>query len=245
MTQSVADTHRFDPCKNLKFRVRWDGRCVAGVSKVGGLKRSVEVVEHRDGAAPSTSRTSPGRTTFEAVTLERGVTHDPEFVRWAGLVSNVGGDAAMSLRQLRKDVIIELLNEAGQVAKAYRLHRCWVSEYQALPELDADTVAIAMLKLENEGWEHGRDAGPSERAPIRLEALGIESPATLVVWDVNGLRLALRAGTAGARDPRTQGARTPTAPAPGTAPGPRPRPRQEATCRSSIGVAAIVGSSPR
>lgn len=159
MTQFVVNTHRFDPYKNFKFRVRWDGRYVAGVSKVGGLKRSVEVVEHRDGASPSTSRKSPGRTTFEAVTLERGVTHDPEFEKWANLVSNVEGDAAMSLRQFRKDVIIELLNEAGQVAKAYRLYRCWVSEYQALPELDsnANAVAIETLKLENEGWERDVD----------------------------------------------------------------------------------------
>jgi phage tail-like protein len=61
---------------------------VAGVSKVSALKRTTDVVEHREGGDPSTVRKSPGQTKFEAVTLERGVTHDPDFEQWAGKVWN-------------------------------------------------------------------------------------------------------------------------------------------------------------
>jgi phage tail-like protein len=130
---------------------------VAGVSKCGSLKRSTEVVEHREGGDPSTSRKSPGRTKYEAITLERGVTHDPEFEAWANKVWHVGTGlgAEVSLKDFRKDVILEVYNEAGQVVLAYKIYRCWVSEFQALPDLDANAnaVAIQTLKLENEGWE--------------------------------------------------------------------------------------------
>jgi phage tail-like protein len=157
---------RFDPYKNFKFRVKWDGRYVAGVSKVGALKRSTEVVEHREGGDPSTSRKSPGRTKYEAITLERGVTHDVEFEQWANKVWNFGSGlgAEVSLKDFRKDIIVEVYNEAGQLALAYRLFRCWVSEYQALPDLDANAnaVAIQSIKLENEGIE--RDYEVSEPA---------------------------------------------------------------------------------
>src|SRR5919202_4437729 len=145
---------RFDPYKNLKFRVKWDGRYVAGVSKVGALKRTTEVVEHREGGDPSTSRKSPGRTKFEAVTLDRGVTHDTEFEKWANKVWNFGSGlgAETSLKDFRKDLIIELYNEAGQVALAYKVYRCWVSEFEAVGELDgnANAVLIQTIKLENE-----------------------------------------------------------------------------------------------
>src|SRR5262245_18213252 len=155
---------RFDPYKNFKFRVKWDGRYVAGMSKVGGLKRTTEVVKHREGGDPSTSRKSPGRTEYEAVTLERGVTHDVEFERWANKVWNLGAGlgAEVSLKDFRKDLILEIYNEAGQLVIAYKLYRCWVSEYQALPDLDsnANAVAIEHLKLEIEGWE--RDAETKE-----------------------------------------------------------------------------------
>ena len=157
MAQFTVNPTRFDPYKNFKFRVKWDGRYVAGVSKVSALKRTTEVVKHRDGGDPSTSRKSPGRTEYEAVTLERGVTHDPEFERWANKVWDVGAGAGaeVSLADFRKDVIVELLNEAGQVVQTYQVFRAWVSEYQALPDLDgnANAVAIQHLKLENEGWE--------------------------------------------------------------------------------------------
>jgi phage tail-like protein len=167
MAQFSVNPQRFDPYKNFKFRVKWDGRYVAGVSKVSALKRSTEVVEHREGGDPSTSRKSPGRTKFEAITLERGVTHDAEFERWANKVWNFGSGlgAEVSLRDFRKNVIIELYNEAGQLAIAYKVFRAWVSEFQSLPDLDANAnaVAIQTLKLENEGWERDVDVvEPSE-----------------------------------------------------------------------------------
>lgn len=157
MTQFTVNTNRFDPYKNFKFRVKWDGKYVAGVSKVGGLKKTTEVVSHREGGDPSTSRKSPGRTEYDAITLERGVTHDVEFERWANKVWNFGAGLGeeVSLKDFRKDITIELYNEAGQLVQAYNLYRCWVSEYNALPELDANAnaVAISSIKLENEGWE--------------------------------------------------------------------------------------------
>ncbi len=157
MAQFTVNATRFDPYKNFKFRVKWDGRYVAGVSKVGALKRSTEMVEHREGGDPSTSRKSPGRTKFEAITLERGVTHDLEFERWANKVWNFGAGLGqeVSLKDFRKDISIEMYNEAGQKVIAYNLFRCWVSDYQAMPDLDANANAIAIqtLKLENEGWE--------------------------------------------------------------------------------------------
>src|ERR1044072_4613192 len=152
---------RFDPYKNFKFRVKWDGKYVAGVSKVSMLSRKTEVVTHREGGDPSSSRKSPGRTEYEAVTLERGVTHDTEFEKWANKLWNFGSGlgAEVSLRDFRKDIIIEFYNEAGQLAIAYKLFRCWPSEFHALPELDANAnaVAIQTLKLENEGWERDYD----------------------------------------------------------------------------------------
>ncbi len=167
MASFSVNASRFDPYKNFKFRVKWDGRYVAGVSKMSALKRTTEVVEHREGGDPSSGRKSPGRHRFEPVTLERGVTHDLEFEKWATKVWDFGAGpgAEMSLKDFRKDVIVELYNEAGQLAIAYRLFRCWVSEYQALPELDANAnaVAIQTLKLETEGWERDTEvAEPSE-----------------------------------------------------------------------------------
>jgi len=157
VAQFTVNPTRFDPYKNFKFRVKWDGRYVAGVSKVSALKRSTEVVEHREGGDPSTSRKSPGRTKYEPITLERGVTHDTEFEKWANKVWNFGAGlgAEVSLKDFRKDLIIEVYNEAGQPVLSYRVFRCWVSEFQALPDLDANAnaVAIQTLKLENEGWQ--------------------------------------------------------------------------------------------
>lgn len=164
MAQFTVNATRFDPYKNFKFRVKWDGRYVAGISKVSALKRSTEMVEHREGGDPSTSRKSPGRTKYEAITLERGVTHDLEFERWANKVWNFGAGLGqeVSLKDFRKDISIEVYNEAGQKVLAYNLFRCWVSDFQALPDLDANANAIAIqtLKLENEGWE--RDLSVTE-----------------------------------------------------------------------------------
>jgi len=167
MAQFTVNAQRFDPYKNFKFRVKWDGRYVAGVSKVSALKRSTEVVEHREGGDPSTGRKSPGRTKFEAITLERGVTHDTNFEQWANKVWNLGSGlgSEVSLKDFRKDLIIEVYNEAGQLALAYKIFRCWVSEYQALPDLDANANAVAIqhIKLENEGWERDYEvAEPAE-----------------------------------------------------------------------------------
>src|ERR671937_1379635 len=152
-----ANPTRFDPYKNFKFKVKWDGHYVAGVSKMSALKRTTQVVTHRDGGDPSSSRKSPGRTEYEAITLERGVTHDKEFEQWANKVWNFGAGlgSEVSLKDFRKDIILEVYNEAGQLALAYKVYRCWVSEYQAVPDFDANAnaVAIQRLKLENEGWE--------------------------------------------------------------------------------------------
>jgi phage tail-like protein len=157
VAQFTVNPQRFDPYKNYKFRVKWDGRYVAGVSKVGALKRTTQVVEHREGGDPSSVRKSPGQTKYEAITLERGVTHDVAFEQWANKVWNYGSGLGteVSLKDFRKDIIIEVYNEAGQLALAYKVYRCWVSEFQALPQLDAsaNAVAIQTLTLQNEGWE--------------------------------------------------------------------------------------------
>ena len=167
MAEFSANTHRFDPYKDFKFRVKWDGRYIAGVSKVSALKRTTEVIEHRAGGDLSASRKSPGRTRYEPITLERAVTHDPEFEAWSRKVwgFGLGLGAEVSLRDFRKDIILEVYNEAGQLVLAYKIYRCWVSEYQALPDLDANasTVAIQTIKLENEGWERDTEvAEPAE-----------------------------------------------------------------------------------
>jgi phage tail-like protein len=157
MAEFTVNTQRFDPYKNFKFRVKWNGQYVAGVTKVTGLKRTTEVVKHREGGDPSTSRKSPGKNEFDAITLERGVTHDTAFELWAGKVWQLGAQlgAEVSLQDFRKNIILEVYNEAGQKVIAYNIYRCWVSEYQALPDFDANANAVAIqhLKLENEGWE--------------------------------------------------------------------------------------------
>jgi phage tail-like protein len=159
MAQFTVNALRFDPYKNFKFLVKLVGSNtpVAGASKVSMLKRTTEVVKHRDGGDPSSSRKSPGRTEYEAITIERGVTHDKDFEQWANKVWDFQGGlgAESSLKDFRKDIIIEVLNEAGQLALRYYVYRCWVSEFQALPDLDANANAVAIqhIKLENEGWK--------------------------------------------------------------------------------------------
>lgn len=159
-----VNTQRYDPYKNFKFRVKWDGRYVAGISKVGGLTRTTEVISHREGGDPSSTRKSPGQTDYGPITLERGVTHDIDFEAWANKVWTYGNAAGqeISLKDFRKDIIIELYNEAGQKVLAYNVFRCWVSEYTAMPELDASANAIAIqsITLQHEGWE--RDTAVTE-----------------------------------------------------------------------------------
>jgi phage tail-like protein len=161
MAQFNVNTTRLDPYKNFKFRVKWDNNYVAGISKVGMLKKTTEVVKHRDGGDASSSRKSPGRTEYDAITLERGVTHDVEFEKWANSVWRYGAGAGgeVSLKDFRKDLLIELFNESGQIVLRYKVYRCWVSEYQATPDLDANANAVALqhIKLENEGWERDVD----------------------------------------------------------------------------------------
>lgn len=164
MAQFSVNKDRFDPYKNFKFRIKMDGVYVAGVSKVSALKRTTEVVKHREGGDPSSSRKSPGRTEYDAITLERGVTHDKDFEQWANKAWQwgVGLGQEVSLKDFRKDLILEVYNEAGQLAISYQIYRCWVSEFQALPDLDANANAVAIqhIKLENEGWK--RDDATTE-----------------------------------------------------------------------------------
>ncbi len=161
-TGFVVNAHRVDPYKNFKFRVLWDGRPVLGVSKAGSLKRTTEVVKHRNGGENSYDHKSPGRTSYDAITLERGVTHDLEFEKWANAVHNFQGDPTMDLAGYKKDLTLEVMNEKGQVALRYHLFRCWVSEFAALPDLDANANAVAIehIKVELEGWQ--RDADTTE-----------------------------------------------------------------------------------
>jgi phage tail-like protein len=166
MAEFTVNPTRVDPYKNFNFRLKWDGRYVAGVSHVSPLKRVTEVAEHREGGDPSTSRKSPGLTQYEPITLARGVTEDHDFEQWANQVWKLGaalGNEA-SLANFRKDVDLEIYNEAGQLVLAYKIYRCWPSEYQALPDLDADSNAIAIehIKLENEGWERDTSVSPPE-----------------------------------------------------------------------------------
>ncbi len=170
--QFKTNTYRYDPYKNYRFKVKWDGNYVAGISKVGGLTRTTEVVKHREGGDPSVVRMSPGQSTFGPITLERGVTHDVSFEQWANKVWNyhnsTGTDHIVSLEDFRKDITIEMYNEAGQKVIAYNVYRCWVSEFQAMPDLDGagNAIAIQTLKLENEGWERDTSvAEPTDTLP--------------------------------------------------------------------------------
>lgn len=167
MPKFTVNADRYDPFKNFKFRVIFDQRPVAGVSKITGLKRTTEVIEHREGGDASNVRKTPGRTKFEPISLERGVTLDKEFEIWANKIWDYpnaqAGDSdrqkEVSLKDFRKDITIELYNEAGQKVRAYKVHHCWVSEFQAMADLDANAnaVLIQSLKLENEGWEADYD----------------------------------------------------------------------------------------
>lgn len=157
MPQFSVNTHRLDPYTNFKFRIKWDNSYVAGLSKMSAIKAATEVVEWSSAADPVV-RKLPGRTKFEAVTIEAGLTHDKRFIDWANLVSSPQGDAGMSLKGYRKQVIIELLNLQGTPVMAIILRRAWVSEFQAFSELDsnANSVVIQTLKIEHEGYELDR-----------------------------------------------------------------------------------------
>jgi phage tail-like protein len=154
-TQFVVNSYRYDPYLKNFFRLKMDGRYVMGINKIGALKQSTEPISHREGGDPSTSRMSPGLWKYDSIVIERGVTHDLDFENWAKLVWNVQSNALISLKDFRKDIIIEMLNEQGTIVKVYNVYRCWVSEYTALPELDAATggIAIEHMVIQNEGWD--------------------------------------------------------------------------------------------
>jgi len=175
MAQFTVNPLRFDPYQNFKFRIKWGTDFVAGVSKISGLKRTTEVVRHREGGDPSSSRKSPGRTEFDAITIERGVTHDKDFEQWANKVWNYGSGLGkeVSLKDFRKDLVIEVYNEAGQLAIRYKVYRCWVSEFLAASDLDANANAVLIqhLKLENEGWERDYEV-PEPSEPTFTEPPG-------------------------------------------------------------------------
>ncbi|ADW19402.1 conserved hypothetical protein [Desulfobulbus propionicus DSM 2032] len=151
-----VNAHRYDPYRTFKFQILIDGKPVAGLKKMGALKRKTEAVKWRAAGDPSKERILPGGTSYEPITLEQGLSHDPVFENWANLVNNIEGDAAMSLKNFRKDIVINVLNLQGTVAISYKLFRAWVSEYQALPEMDAgamNAVGIQTITLQHEGWQ--------------------------------------------------------------------------------------------
>jgi len=152
---------RIDPYKNFRFRLFFEGRPepVAGVSKVSPLKRTTEVVSHRDGGDQSTQRHAPGASKFEPITFERGLTHDPGFEEWANLVYSTEGDAAVSLAGYKRNLLLQINNLQGTPVKSFRILRAWVSEYTATAELDANAnaVLIESIVVQNEGFERDPD----------------------------------------------------------------------------------------
>ena len=168
MPEFSVNPHRRQPYAAHRFRLVMEGRVVAGLSSVSPLRRDTEVVVHRTGGDRPVSVRSPGRSAYAPLVLERGVTHDDAFEQWANLVHDLsaGPGSDVALAAYRRDLQLELHNEAGQLAIAYRLFGCWPSSYQALPELDANGVAhvaIQRLELQYEGFERDRDvAEPQE-----------------------------------------------------------------------------------
>lgn len=158
MAKFTVNPQRFDPYRNFKFRIKIDNVYVAGLAKCSALKKTTEMVEWREAGDPSTTHKLPGKTRYDAITLTTGVSHDTTLEDWASLVNNFQGDAAMSLKNFRKNIVIDVFNEADQKVLSYFVYRCWVSEFQSLPDLDAsaNAVMIQTIKLENEGWERDK-----------------------------------------------------------------------------------------
>jgi len=170
MPQFTVNPNRFDPYKQFKFRVKWDGKYIPGIDKVSGLTRKTEVVTHREGGDPSSVRKSPGQTTYEPIILTRGRTHDIEFEKWTNKVWNfgVGLGAEVSLADFRKDLIIDLFNEAGQKVMSFKIYRCWPSEYVSLGELNANDTCVALesITLQHEGWERDYEVTEPEEPSL-------------------------------------------------------------------------------
>ena len=167
MAEFTVNAQRIDPYHNFRFKVKWDGQYVAGISRVSALTRTSQVISHREGGDFHSIRKAPGQSDWGPITLERGVTHDLAFEQWA---YKIWSGENVSLADFRKDIIIEMYNEAGQKVIAYNIFRCWVSEYQAVPELDAtaNAVAIQSITLQNEGWE--RDVSVTEPSELSFTA---------------------------------------------------------------------------
>lgn len=171
MARMNPSTNRFDPYRNFRFKVKWDGQYVAGLTKMGALRRTTEMVEYREAGENITSRKLPGKTTYQAVTLEAGITYDTAFEDWANLVNDFASHSLTALGEFRKNITIDVFNESGQKALSYNLYRAWVSEYQALPDLDAgaNAVAISTIKLEYEWFERDRDVSEQpNQGPARI-----------------------------------------------------------------------------
>jgi len=165
----TPQTNRFDPYRNYRFRVKWDNDYVAGLSRMTALRRTTEMVEWREAGENITSRKLPGKSSFQPVTLEAGITYDTAFEDWANLVNDFASHSSVNLAEFRKNVTVDVFNEAGQQALSYHLWRAWVSEYQALPDLDAgaNAVAITTIQLQYEWFD--RDTTVAEtQAPARL-----------------------------------------------------------------------------
>lgn len=165
-----VNINRFDPYKTFRFLIYFGTSTtpVAAMSKVTGLKRSTDPIEYKE-AGNMIIRKGLGRTKYEPITLERGLTHDSDFEDWANAAQELDtGAAKQSLKNLRRDIQIVLLNEQGQPVYRYKVYRCWVSDYQALPDLDAgaNAVAIEHIKLENEGWERDRTLTEPDQARV-------------------------------------------------------------------------------
>ena len=164
----TVNINRYDPYKTYRFLVYFGTSTspVAAVSKVTGIKRSSDVIEYKEGGNPIILK-GLGRTKYEPITLERGVTEDMDFANWANMAQVLDhGSPSTSLAKLRQDIRVDLLNEEGQPVWRFFVYRCWVSEYQALPDLDAGANAIAIehIRLENEGWEQDTTlAEPQEK----------------------------------------------------------------------------------
>lgn len=167
--RATAAPYIMDPLLNFKFLILWDGNVVAGVSKIGALSRTTEATEWREGAAPQVARKIPGQTTYGDITLERGLIIDVSFEQWANKVFFYENSGALgeevSLKDFRKDITIQVCNQAGQIMKQYLAFNCWPTEYQGLPDLDASSndVALETLTLANEGWQ--RDDSFAAPAP--------------------------------------------------------------------------------
>lgn len=148
-----VNPNRFDPYKQCRFKVKWDGKYVPSIISVSGLDRTTEVVTNRDGTEPNIERRSPSLTSFAPIVIQRGRTHDTAFEDWANLVYSIGGP--MDLAEFRKDIRIELYNEAGVIVMAWQVYRCWPSDYTPLAGLDANKVSVAIesITLQHEGWE--------------------------------------------------------------------------------------------